>query len=373
MPDIYIGLMSGTSLDGVDGVLVDFESEAPHVLAAEFLPYSDALRQAFLSLNQPGDNELHRAAIASHELVELYAQICRSLLTQTGLIPEQIRAIGSHGQTVRHQPPSLATSHPYTWQLNQPALLAELTHIPVVADFRSRDLAAGGQGAPLVPPFHAAIFAAPGRSRAVVNIGGMANITTLPSDGAVNGLDTGPGNVLLDSWCQLHTGQPFDQDGAWGATGTPDPILLSRLLAHPFFKKAGHKSTGRDEFHLSWLQNQLQGLPLLTPADVQATLAQLTAKSIVAMLKQQPWGTTPLTELVVCGGGSKNLQIMQMLEAELANVVVMPSDELGWPSQWVEPAAFAWLARRHIHGVAGNLPAVTGASGTRILGALYPA
>jgi len=373
MPDLYIGLMSGTSMDGVDGVLVDFSGTAPQVLSAHFLPYPQALRQGFLELNRPGENELHRAAVATHELVHLYAEVSRTLIDRAALPSLSIRAIGAHGQTVRHQPPAPGTTHPYTWQLNQPALLAELTGLAVVADFRSRDLAAGGQGAPLVPPFHAALFAQPGVSRAVVNIGGIANITTLPAQGDVRGLDTGPGNVLLDGWCQRHTGQIFDADGAWGLTGTPHPELLSHLMQDDFFQQTGVKSTGRDRFHLAWLQAQLRGYSHLSPQDVQATLAQLTARSISQALLDQPWNPVPLSELVVCGGGSKNQQIMQMLADALPGVEVMPSDRLGWPSQWVEPAAFAWLARLHVLGLTGSLAQVTGARGPRILGAYYPA
>lgn len=374
MPDLFIGLMSGTSMDGVDGVLADFSGTTPHVRSAQFLPYPQALRHAFLDLNRPGENELHRAAVATHALVHLYAEVCRLLMTAPERQGCSVRAIGAHGQTVRHQPPAPGTTAPpYTWQLNQPALLAELTGLSVIADFRSRDLAAGGQGAPLVPPFHAALFALPGVSRAVVNIGGISNITTLPAQGAIRGLDTGPGNVLLDGWCQQHTGQAFDAHGAWGLSGSPHPDLLSHLMQDAFFHQTGVKSTGRDRFHMAWLQQQLQGYSHLPPQDVQATLAQLTARTICQALHEQPWGLTPLSELVVCGGGSKNRQIMHMLAEALPGVEVKTSDQLGWPSQWVEPAAFAWLARQHVLGLPGNLAEVTGAQGPRILGACYPA
>ena len=373
MPDLFIGLMSGTSMDGVDGVLVDFCGTAPQVRSAHFLPYPQALRQAFLDLNRAGDNELHRAAVATHELVHLYADVCHTLINHPARRGDPIRAIGAHGQTVRHQPPAPGTALPYTWQLNQPALLAELTGLAVVADFRSRDLAAGGQGAPLVPPFHAALFAQTGLSRAVVNIGGISNITTLPAQGAIRGLDTGPGNVLLDGWCQQHTGQTFDAHGAWGLSGTPHPELLAHLMQDAFIQQTGVKSTGRDRFHMAWLQQQLQGFDQLPPQDVQATLALLTARTISQALIGQSWGSEPLSELVVCGGGSKNLQIMQMLTEALPGIKVKTSDQLGWPSQWVEPAAFAWLARQHVLGLTGNLAEVTGAQGPRILGAYYPA
>lgn len=361
-------------MDGVDGVLVDFSDASHRVIAADFLAYPEDLRQSFLALNHPGSNELHRAALAAQDLVTLYAQVCHRLIQHAELLPNRIRAIGAHGQTVRHQPPAPDTHHPYTWQLNQPALLAELTGIAVVADFRSRDLAAGGQGAPLVPPFHAAIFARPGVSRAVVNIGGIANITTLPAQGDIHGMDTGPGNVLLDGWCQQHTGLAFDRGGQWGVSGRPCPALLSHLLGHPFFHHPGVvKSTGRDQFHMAWLHQQLQEYGHLTPQDVQATLAQLTAVSVGQALQAQTWNSTPLSEVIVCGGGSKNRQVMDMLQNHLTDAEVKPSDQLGWPSQWVEPAAFAWLARQHVLGLSGNLPVVTGACGHRILGAYYPA
>lgn len=359
-------------MDGVDGVVVDFTNASPRVLASEFLPYPESLRQTFLSLNMAGHDELHRAAVAAHQLVHLYASVCHTLLDALRLSPQAIRAIGSHGQTVRHQPPGAGTAYPYTLQLNQPALLAELTKIPVVADFRTGDMAAGGQGAPLVPPFHAAVFAAPGKSRAVVNIGGIANITTLTADGLVKGLDTGPGNALLDGWCQLHTGRPFDRGGEWGASGHPDQTLLSRLLAHPFFELRGVKSTGRDQFHLAWVQSQLDDLDHLSPQDVQATLALLTATTISQTLLSQSWRDTLLSDVIVCGGGSKNTHLMNLLQDQMGSVSVACSDDHGWRSEWVEPAAFAWLARQHVQKLPGNLPEVTGATRLRVLGAYYP-
>lgn len=373
MTDCTIGLMSGTSLDGVDGVLVRWTENAPKVLAAASLPLPPELRLAFLELNQAGPDELHRSAQAAHALVDLYVRIVEDLLQQTGLPAQAISAIGAHGQTVRHQPPGSATAAPYTCQLNHPALLAERARITVVADFRSRDLAAGGQGAPLVPAFHQHLFAIPGQSVAVVNIGGIANITALPAQGPVRGLDTGPGNVLMDLWCHRHTGAWFDEDGRWAASGQVHEALLEHLLRTPYFQQTGVKSTGRDLFHAAWLDTQLQAFTHLPPADVQATLTQLTAHTIGHTLRAWDWGAHPLQHVWVCGGGSRNATLMRMLAETIDPVPLRATDEAGWPAHWVEAAAFAWLARQTLLGLPGNLPSVTGALGPRILGAIYPA
>ncbi|MEY5098152.1 MAG: putative molecular chaperone distantly related to HSP70-fold metalloprotease [Pseudomonadota bacterium] len=384
---LYIGLMSGTSLDGVDGVLVDFDASAdasPRVLASHGLPLPEPLRAELLALNRSGPDELHRAAVAAHQLTLAYAEVVASLLAAGGVKPTQVRAIGAHGQTVRHHPPGallrgrrVATDDPgfppYTLQLNQPSLLAECSGIAVVADFRSRDVAAGGQGAPLVPAFHREIFGRPGQSVAIVNIGGIANATALTGDGLVLGLDSGPGNMLLDLWCARHTGQPYDRDGAWGASGRVVPALLQRLLDEPYFALQGIKSTGRDLFHADWLQRQLQDFEALPPADVQATLAALTAHSIAASLRTLPWGEAPLAEVLLCGGGARNALLMELLRQALPGCPVLTTAERGWPVDLVEAAAFAWLARQTIEGRPGNLPAVTGAAGARVLGAIYPA
>lgn len=372
MADCYIGLMSGTSLDGADGVLVDWSFGPPRVVAAASADFSDALRAECLSLNTAGPNELHRAAWVGHQLALVYSQVIQELLDQGRVPRNHIQAIGAHGQTVRHQPPGVASSPPYTWQINQPALLAEWTGIDVVADFRSRDVAAGGQGAPLVPGFHREIFGRPDAPVAVVNIGGMANVTLLPAEeGPVTGFDTGPGNVLLDLWCQRHTGAWFDRDGAWGATGTVHHGLLDQLLQEPYFQRRGRKSTGRDLFHAQWLDEHVAGFDLIPPQDVQATLSALTATTIAQCILESTDG--PVGQVVVCGGGSRNRTLMQALETTMAGVSVVISDTLGWPAHWVEAAAFAWLARRFVHRQAGNVPSVTGADGPRVLGALYPA
>lgn len=366
---LFIGLMSGTSLDGVDGVLADFGPSRPQVLAHASIPFPDELRDRFLSLNRSGVDELRRAALAAQELVNLYARVVNQLLARTGLPATAICAIGAHGQTVRHQPPSGGGDLGYSVQVNHPALLAELCAIDVVADFRSRDLAAGGQGAPLVPAFHQAWFARPGETVAVLNLGGIANLSLLGVDGHVIGFDCGPGNVLLDGWCQRHTGAAYDHHGEWAAGGQVQSDLLARLMAEPFLAQHPPKSTGRDLFHLHWLERQLQGLPPLPPQDVQATLAAFTAQAAAEDLRRQAPGAS---RLVVCGGGALNRTLMRELARRVTPVPVETSDEHGLPALQVEATAFAWLAERTVRRAPSSLPAVTGARGPRVLGALYP-
>lgn len=376
---LFIGLMSGTSLDGVDGVLVDLAYAPPRLLATATSSIPTDLRQGLLALNSPGDNELHRAAQAADHLAALSATVCASLLSQARVAPSQIAAIGSHGQTVRHQPPGRCSQRPYTIQINQPALLAELTGITVVADFRSRDVAAGGQGAPLVPAFHQALFAHLGQSTLVINIGGMANITALGVDGRVWGMDTGPGNVLLDLWCHQHNGQWWDDHGNWAAGGQVQAGLLQHLLAAPYFAQKGVKSTGRDDFHLDWLQAQLHafGANTFLAQDVQATLVELTAHTIAQCAQvhnTEAWGGQSPSQALVCGGGSRNSYLMSRLQLALGSGIKLDTtDAAGWPSEWMEAAAFAWLAQQCLMGQSGNVPSVTGAAGPRVLGAVYPA
>lgn len=376
MRERYIGLMSGTSLDGVDGVVVAWGPLGLAVEHAQHQAFAPSLRQELLALNSPGANELHRAALAANALAQAYAQVVHALLKQGGLIPADVCAIGAHGQTVRHHPGPLGqVANPnspwraYTLQLNQPALLAELTRITVVADFRSRDIAAGGQGAPLVPAFHQAVFARqPLQKTAVVNIGGMANATLLGPNGLVSGFDTGPGNVLLDLWTERHTGRAYDNCGQWAAQGTVHTPLLETFWSDPFFHLQGVKSTGRDHFNAQWLDAQLTHAPRAAPEDVQATLVELTALSIAQSLRDH----TP-EKVVVCGGGVFNTLLMQRLQQHVGAAPVVTSDSEGMPAMQVEAAAFAWLARQTMKGWPGNLPAATGAVGLRVLGAVYPA
>lgn len=365
--------MSGTSLDGVDGVLnVVGEGGKWRALTHAHRPLPAALRQALLDLNTPGPDELHRAALAGQALTVLYAEVVHAVCEQAQVLPSEVRAIGAHGQTVRHRP-----ELGYTLQLNQPALLAELTGIDVVADFRSRDVAAGGQGAPLVPAFHEAIFGGRGHTVVVLNIGGMANLSILrPGQGPL-GFDCGPGNALLDMWCAWQTGHDFDANGEWGAGGEAREDWLADALADPFFALPPPKSTGRDLFNAEWLNRWLvpHGLTDGLQADpgvardVQATLCELTARSAALAIQAH---APDATEVVVCGGGALNGDLMRRLGQQLPGVRLGRSDAHGLDVMQVEAAAFAWLAWAHVHRVPGNLPAVTGARGPRVLGALFP-
>ncbi len=377
MSDFYIGLMSGTSLDGADGVLVDFSGTAPRVVASATEPFEAGFRQELLALNSPGANELHRAALAGNQVAAVYACVVQSLLdaaASQGIGKAQVRAVGAHGQTVRHQPGSAANpvEQAYTLQLNNPARLAELTGLDVVADFRSRDVAAGGQGAPLVPAFHQGVFGRPDAPMVVLNLGGIANLSILPAggQGPVLGFDCGPGNALMDAWCHQHTGQAFDAGGAWAAGGQRLPALLARLMAEPYLQLPPPKSTGRDLFSLGWLKHQLAPFAAERPQDVQHTLAEFTAAACIADIEQHARGCAAL---IVCGGGAYNSHLIQRLQAGLPWLQVSSSDLHGLPPLQVEAAAFAWLARQTVLRRPGNLPSVTGAAGLRVLGAIYPA
>ena len=379
MPDYTIGLMSGTSLDGADGVLVDFSGDKPRVIAAASAPFTESFRAELLALNSPGHNELHLAALAGNQLAAVYAQVVSTLLQQAdrqGIRPDQIQAIGAHGQTVRHQPQRTSAGPAgtgYTLQLNNPALLAELTGLDVVADFRSRDVAAGGQGAPLVPAFHHGVFGRADATVAVLNLGGISNLSVLPPAAftlPVLGFDCGPGNALMDAWCLQHTGQPFDAGGAWAASGRLLPALLASLLDEPYFSLPIPKSTGRDLFSLTWLADKLRPFATELPADIQNTLTEFTVCACVAGIVSY---ANESKELIVCGGGAFNLYLLQRLQAGLPWLRVSTSEQHGLPPLQVEAAAFAWLARRMLKRRPGNLPSVTGAAGLRVLGALYPA
>jgi len=364
--------MSGTSLDGVDAVLARDDPAAGALLRSVGhvgLPMPEALRAELLALNQPGPNELHRAALAANGVSRLYAEAVARLLAQTGQAAGEVTAIGAHGQTVRHRPQAFDGTG-YTLQLLNAALLAERTGIDVVCDFRSRDLAAGGQGAPLVPAFHAACFARPGADVAVLNLGGIANLTLLRADGAVLGFDCGPGNLLMDLWCRRHRGAAYDAGGAWAAGGCVDARLLQRLRSEPFFDQAPPKSTGRDLFGAAWLDARLQG-STASSQDVMATLAELTAHGAIDALQCHAPATG---SLLVCGGGAFNVHLMHRLAALLAGrAKVQSTAAAGVAPEQVEALAFAWLAREHLARRPGNLPMATGARGPRLLGALYPA
>lgn len=370
--DLFIGLMSGTSLDGVDAVLARADAQGRlRVLAHEHQGFATQLRTELLALNQASDNELHRVALAANAMARCYAQACRALLMSQRLSPNEIRALGAHGQTVRHRPGEFDGTG-YTVQLLNAALLAELSGIAVVHDFRSRDVAAGGQGAPLVPAFHRAVLGDDAQDLAVLNVGGISNISLLWADGRSSGFDCGPGNCLMDGWIQRHLGQAYDHGGQWAAQGTVQQNLLSALLREPFFHAAPPRSTGRDLFDLQWLDAHLMiHAPNVAPVDVQATLLELTARAIVQSLLQFAQGQW--TRLLVCGGGAFNTQLMQRLQALLPRLAVDTTDAQGLPPMQVEGAAFAWLAMRHVRHLAGNLPAATGATGLRILGSYTPA
>lgn len=363
MAALYIGLMSGTSLDGIDGVL--FDAQALAVTGHVHASFAPALRDELLALNSPGSNELHRAALAANAVARGCADVVAQLLEASGTQPEQVTAVGAHGQTVRHKPHGFDG---YTTQLLNGALLAEQSGIDVVCDLRSRDIAAGGQGAPLVPAFHRAVFGTADTDVAVLNLGGISNLSLLFADGRTGGFDCGPANCLMDGWIARHRGQAYDADGAWAASGRVSAELLATLLAEPFFALPPPKSTGRDLFHMDWLQGRLT--PGLASEDVQATLLELSARCVTDALQTQMPSATALT---VCGGGARNGRLMQRLAELLPGVAVGSSDARGLPVDQVEAAAFAWLAMCFKTKRPGNLPAVTGAAGPRLLGCLYPA
>ncbi|AZD10886.1 Anhydro-N-acetylmuramic acid kinase [Pseudomonas chlororaphis] len=361
---LYIGVMSGTSLDGLDIALIE-QTPAIRLIATHYIPMPESLRAELLGLCASGPDEIARSAIAQQNWVKLAAQGIHSLLAQQQLKPADIRAIGSHGQTIRHEP-----ARGFTIQIGNPALLTELTGITVVSDFRSRDVAAGGQGAPLVPAFHEALFDQSSGKRAVLNVGGFSNLSLIESDKPVAGFDCGPGNVLLDAWINAQRGENYDRDGQWAASGQVEPLLLSALLSDPFFATQGPKSTGREVFNLEWLQEHLARLPALPPENVQATLLELTALTIVESLQA---AQTDTHELLVCGGGAHNSALMNRLSSLLPNTKVSSTATHGVDPDWVEAMAFAWLAHCCLEGIAANRPSVTGARGLRVLGAIYPA
>lgn len=367
MSELYIGLMSGTSLDAVDAVLVDFAGGL-RLAGTHTVPLTPELRSRLAALCRGGPDDIERMGRLDVEMGELFAQAALGVLSSSEHAASEIRAIGSHGQTIRHRP---LASPGFSLQIGDPNVIAERTGIAVVADFRRRDMAAGGQGAPLVPAFHAAVFGHPARNRIILNLGGIANITVLPAGNpdAVSGFDTGPANLLMDGWSMACRGLAYDAGGEWAASGDISMHLLNRLLTHPFLSLPAPKSTGREDFNLEWLRAELDGLAeRLSDADVQATLLELTADTVaqsIAGLELEPG------DLFLCGGGAYNTALWHRLASRLPNWVMASTSALGLAPGWVEATAFAWLARQRVERRPGNLPAVTGAKGERVLGGLY--
>ncbi len=371
--ELLIGLMSGTSMDSIDAALISFDADTVNLEATHEHPIPAELRETMLRLCASGADEIEVMGVADRQLGELFAAAANELLAATGNAASQITAIGSHGQTVRHRPPT--TTNPaasaFTLQIGDPNTIAALTGITTVADFRRRDVALGGQGAPLAPAFHRAVFGRPGESCAVVNVGGMANITVLYPDGNMLGFDCGPGNVLMDAWIARHRGRPFDDDGQWAASGEVHTALLKRLLSEPFIKLPAPKSTGRELFNKVWLGAYLDQLLEPVPAEnVQATLLEYTAQTIRLGLEQI---TFEPSTLYLCGGGARNGRLLKRLAALIHPCKVTTTSDLGLAPEWVEAAAFAWLARQTLAGLPGNACAVTGASTESVLGAVYAA
>ncbi len=368
MSELYIGLMSGTSADGIDAALVDFSQSQPAIIATHYAPYESELRQKILTLCKQGENEIQRLGELDVLLGNAFAQVVNQLLKKQGMTASDIAAIGSHGQTVRHMPDQPSR---FTLQIGDPNIIAAETGITTIADFRRKDIALGGQGAPLVPAFHQYTLSSSIIDRAIVNIGGIANITILPhqTPDIVTGFDTGPGNVLLDAWINLHQQQSHDRHGSWGAEGKLNQALLDLLLADPYFTLAPPKSTGREYFNLDWLQQKLNVLNKeISPVDVQTTLVELTAHSIIDAIRQY----FPSGEILVCGGGVQNTFLMSRL-TELAKPAyfVSSTQKYGLDPDWIEAVAFAWLARQTVNRQPGNLPRVTGAKQAALLGGVY--
>lgn len=369
---LYVGLMSGTSMDGIDCALARCDERGTTLLATYEHPIPPATKQRIVEISRPGDNEIERMGALDRELGHLFAKATLSLLSKEQVPSTEVCAIGSHGQTIRHHPPSShqPSEQGFTLQIGDPNTIAQSTGITTVADFRRRDIAVGGEGAPLAPAFHAAAFAKAGHTRAIVNIGGIANVSLLHSEGQVLGFDTGPGNTLLDHWINRQLGQAYDKDGQWSAAGSIRPDLLARLLEHDYLSQSGPRSTGKEVFNLAWLDECLADLSSpATPQEVQSTLAEFSAESIARGIAQCE---VPVSEVYVCGGGARNSDLMRRLAAKLGTATLETTASLGIEPEWVEAAAFAWLAWRSMAQLAGNIPAVTGAQEEVILGGIYP-
>ncbi|MBV1788899.1 anhydro-N-acetylmuramic acid kinase [Marinobacterium sp. D7] len=364
---IYLGLMSGTSVDAVDAVLARFEPDF-ELLASHSKPIKPALKQRILALAGASMYGVDDFGLLDRELGELFAETATELISLSGIPASRITAIGSHGQTVRHRP-----GQGFTLQIGDPSRIAEQTGLTTIADFRRRDVAAGGQGAPLVPAFHRWLFHAPDEDRVIVNIGGMANLTCLAADTntRVTGFDTGPGNALLDEWIYREQGLTFDANGDWASAGQVIPALLESMLTTPFFHQSAPKSTGREQFNWHWVEHHVDKLSqTASAADIQATLTELTAHTIAEAVKWLPLSSPTL---FVCGGGVHNGFLLTRIADRLPGSRITSTAELKLDPDWVEAAAFAWLAWRTDRRQSGNLPEVTGAGGERILGAIYPA
>jgi len=365
--------MSGTSADSIDAALVDFSGKQPQLKHYIELPLADSVRQQILTLMQPGDDEIERLGRLDHQLGHAFAQAVQALLSASSTPASHIRAVGSHGQTLRHRPPG-TTQHPFTLQIGDANIIAEETGICTIADFRRRDIAAGGQGAPLVPAFHQAVFSSAEESRVIANIGGISNITLLTGN-RLQGFDTGPGNTLMDAWTHEQQGERYDHDGQWASTGRANRELVEQLLQHDFFQLMPPKSTGREDFNLNWLKQQVELLDSpLQAADVQASLLEVTAQSLVGGIKQQ----APNTEAIyLCGGGAFNSQLLKCIETTAQSaglkLTVRTTSALGIAPESVEATAFAWLAQQTLENLPGNNPATTGARREVILGGVYPA
>ncbi|BFM14173.1 anhydro-N-acetylmuramic acid kinase [Maricurvus nonylphenolicus] len=372
-PELYIGLMSGTSADGIDAALVDYSQDTPTLVAKLEYPLGSQLKNQILQLCSPGDNEIERMGQLDRLLGQRFAEATLQLLENSPFGAEDIAAVGSHGQTIRHRPPGQLTtdeSLPFTLQIGDPNTIAELTGITTVADFRRRDVAAKGQGAPLAPAFHQALFTGSTKERFIVNIGGMSNITQLTPTKPALGFDTGPGNVLMDGWIYQQRGEHYDRDGHWAASGQANLVLLDKLLAHPFLQLPAPKSTGREAFNLAWLEHLLsQFNEPVAAADVQATLLEFTARTISDAIGQA--SSDHQGEIYICGGGAHNAQLMHRLSQLNQGSQVNSTETIGIAPEWVEAMAFAWLAQRTLQRQAGNLKEVTGANGARILGGIY--